>query len=162
MKKLLLAALLGVQGALTLAGPASACPVCQDLLRKRDVKTTLTGKLVHKIEMAFPDSEFPSLPTAIETWELHVGDKVYVLDLTEPMLAQARKLEGKFVNVTGTMTRNRLTVEKIDEVMAFIPLPPEILPLLPDVPPQPPEAGPQRRILPLVPDNILPEAASPR
>jgi hypothetical protein len=135
MKQLLLAALLGVMG---IEGSTSACPACLDLLKEPEVKTSKMGKLVRKVYFEFgPKGDFAP-PVAIVVWELHVGDEVFILDLPEPLLAQARKLEGELVNVTGDMTLNGIRVDKLDKIMGFIPLPP-----LPDL------KAPKRRILPV-------------
>jgi hypothetical protein len=112
MKKLLLAALVGLVGALS----ASACPVNEEIIKLRPARTTLTGKLVCKIELS---GDMFSSPQAVEVWELHVGDKVYNLDLPDALFAQARKLDGKQVIVSGEMLHRRLMkVEKLDRVVA--------------------------------------------
>jgi hypothetical protein len=137
MKKLLLAALLGVQGLLAATAPAQVCD--RDKVLKERAKNSLMGTLVHKIRLE------PAVGTwecgrVVETWELHVGDKVYQLDISADLLAQARKLDGKFVHVSGVLTLNGLLVEQLDEVVAFIPLPtlPELDLKLPKMLPQTP------------------------
>jgi hypothetical protein len=122
MKKLLLAALLGVQGLLAATASAQVCD--RGTVVKEEVKITLTGKLVRKVYLTFgPEGDFGP-PVAVVVWELHSGDKVCRLDIPEALLAKARKLDGKLVNVSGEMTLNRLQVEKLDEVVAFLPLGP--------------------------------------
>jgi hypothetical protein len=89
-------------------------------------KSSLIGKLVHRIAW-IGGINVGELHVPIDVWELHVGDQVHLLSIPEALRAEARRLEGKLVNVGGDrwLTSNppQLQVETLEEVIAFLPLP---------------------------------------
>jgi hypothetical protein len=116
MKKLLLAAVLGVQGLLTGPAPAPACPACAQLLRERQSRTVLTGVLgvtFHSIP------QIPEDPPQFQvTWHLDSPGGRIELDfgLDTALEAQAGRLAGQRVVVSGRMLHRRLMqVVKLQE-----------------------------------------------